>query len=158
MNRYSSFLTANALRASLSMSTWPLHPTSSCGAITQRYGIISLHWRICRQRTQILLGCKEAEFQYTILSQRSAVALLCCTFCPACCLQNFLLSSPVWGLTFYLQAFCTVLEMMHIELLVRVNRSCVLAELMFTYYSVRFSQKSGHFFAVFVGKKRVQLF
>ncbi|MBR2130939.1 MAG: hypothetical protein IJ955_00125, partial [Oscillospiraceae bacterium] len=37
-------------------------------------------------------------------SQHSVVACLCCSFLSTCCLQNFLSSSPVGGLTFYLQA------------------------------------------------------
>ncbi|MBR2131595.1 MAG: hypothetical protein IJ955_03500, partial [Oscillospiraceae bacterium] len=41
-------------------------------------------------------------------SQHSVVACLCCSFLSTCCLQNFLSSSPVGGLTFYLQAFCKI--------------------------------------------------
>ncbi|MBR2132001.1 MAG: hypothetical protein IJ955_05565, partial [Oscillospiraceae bacterium] len=37
-------------------------------------------------------------------SQHSVVACLCYSFLSTCCLQNFLSSSPVGGLTFYLQA------------------------------------------------------
>ena len=44
-------------------------------------------------------------------------------FCSTCCLKNFLLSSPVSGLTFYLQAFCLLMMFLHFFLVAPFGRA-----------------------------------